>query len=200
MNADQYRNVEQIVDDLCDNLAWSRAYLMTLKGLHEVAKSSPKYLDSYPQFVSCLYHGLFDCLFIKIHNFVDSSKGACGFPHFFKVLRKYYPDDNPLMTQVKIDVDRLKKQVSIEKIKNWRNKISAHLTQTYRQPGFFSSNSLYLSELEELLNLIEEMVENYSFNMLSRRNDTRNPSADIIKEISKLFWLSTESGSATHHK
>ena len=87
MNTDQNRNVEQAIDDLCENLVWSWAYFTILQGLHEVAKSSPASVDPYPQFISCLYHGLFDCLFIRIHNFIDPSKGTCGFHHLFKVLR-----------------------------------------------------------------------------------------------------------------
>lgn len=160
---------------------------MVLLALHEVAKSSPASLDRYPQFVSCLYTGLFDCLFIKMHNFIDRSKGACGFPHLFTILRRYSADDSQLMAQIGTDEARLGNEVNIEKIKNWRNEISAHLTETYRHSGFFSSNRLHLSEMENLLNLIEETVENYSSKILGRVNDTRHPSNEIIKETEALF-------------
>ena len=196
MNAEQNRNVEQAIDDLCENLVWARAYLMVLKALHMVAKSSPASLEPYPQFVSCLYHGMFDCLFIKMHNFFDLSKGACGFPHLFKLLRRYVSENSQLMAQVAMDDDRLKGHVSTETIKIWRNEISAHLTQSYRCTDFFSSNSLHLSELETLLNLVGETVESYSFKMLGRINDTANPSADIAEEIERLFWLRTEPSGA----
>jgi hypothetical protein len=187
MNTGQSRNVEQAIDDLCKNLVWSWAYFMTLQALHEVAKSSPSSLDRYPQFISCLYHGLFDCLFIKMHNFFDRSKGACGFPHLFTILRRYSADDSQLMAQIGTDEARFRNEVNIEKIKIWRNEISAHLTEDYRHFDSLSSNHLHLSELENLLNLIEEKVENYSSKILGRFNDTRHPSNEIIKEIEALF-------------
>jgi len=196
MNTDQNRNVEQAIDDLCENLVWSWAYFTTLQGLHEVAKSSPTSVDPYPQFISCLYHGLFDCLFIRIYNFINPSKGTCGFPHLFKSLRRYCPDDSQLMAQTRADEARFKNEASIEKIKNWRNEISAHLTEKYHHSGFFLSNRLHLAELESLLRLIEEMIEGYSARIIGRFNDTRNPSTEIIKEIQALFLRRTEQGGA----
>jgi hypothetical protein len=187
MNADQQRNIEKAINDLCENLVWSWAYFRTLKGLQSVAKSSPNSLDTYPQLTSCLYHGLFDVLFIKIHNFIDSSRGACGFPKLFKLLRKYLSDDINLMEQIRSDEGRFKNEADIETVKRWRNEISAHLTQSYRDSAFFSSMHLHLSDLEGLLKLIEEIVGNYSFSLLNRFNDTRNPSAEIIQEIERLL-------------
>lgn len=187
MNSDQHRNIEQAIDDLCENLVWAWAQLRVLKGLHMVAKSSPDSFSSYTQLTSCLYHGLFDVLFIKIHNFIDSSKGACGFPKLFRLLRKYLSDDSNLMKQIKSDEGRLRNGANMKTVKSWRNEISAHLTQSYRDSAFFSSNRLHLNKLEGLLKLIEELVEDYSFRLLGRYNDTRNSSAEIIQEINALF-------------
>ena len=194
MNAEQGKNIEQAIDSLCNNLVWCRGYFMSLKALHEVAKSSPSSLDCYPQFVSCLYHGLFDCLFIKIHNFFDRSKGACGFPHLFTILRRYCAEEGPLLIQIKTDETRFKNEDNIEKIKKWRDGISAHFTQDYRQSDFFLLNRLHLSELENLLNLIEETVGYYSLSILKRVNDTRHPSDGIIKEMETLFLPRIEQG------
>lgn len=187
MNSDQQINIEQAVDDLCENLVWAWAYLRALKGLHMVAKLSPDSLNSYTQLTSCLYHGLFDVLFIKIYNFIDSSKGACGFPKLFKLLRKYLSDDTNLLKQIKSDECRLRNGADAKTVGSWRNGISAHLTQSYRDSAFFSSKRLHLNDLETLLKLIEELLEKYSFQLLGRFNDTKNPSAEIIQEINALF-------------
>lgn len=187
MSNAQHRNVEQAIDDLCENLAWSWGYFRSLKGMYKVSSSSPDSFTPYPQFVSCLYNGLFDILFVKIYNFIDSSRGARGFPRLFKLLRRYYSGDKELMAKVKSDEARLKNEVDIEKVKRWRNEVSAHLTQSYRDSAFFSSNRLHISEVEEVLNLIEGTVENYSLKLLNRNNDIRNPSKNIVKEIGKLF-------------
>lgn len=192
MNTDQQKNIEQAIDDLCENLAWSWAYFRALKGLQSVAISSPKSLDAYPQLTSCLYHGLFDILFIKIYNFIDSSKGACGFPRIFKLLRNYLPNNNKLLKQIKTDEAKIKNVADIETVRKWRNEISAHLTKSYRNSAFFSSERLHLSEIENMLKLLEEMVENYSFSLLNRFNDTRNPSAKIIQEIKRLLSSQAE--------
>jgi hypothetical protein len=187
MDSNQQRNIEQVIDDLCENLVWTWAYFRALKGLHLIAKSSPDTLNSYTQLTSCLYHGLFDVLFIKINNFIDASKRACGFPKLFRLLRKYLSDDTDLLKQVKFDENRLKNEVDIQTVKSWRNGISAHLTQSYRDPSFFSSNRLHLNDLEILLELIAELLEKYSFQLLGRFNDTKHPSAEIIDEINVLF-------------
>ncbi len=187
MNTDHHRNIEQSIDDLCENLVWSWAYLRAINGLHRVAKSSPDSLDPYPQFTSCIYHGLFDVLFIKIYNFIDSSKGARGFPKLFKLLRKYSSNSKDLMTQIKNDEKQFKNEGNIDKIKSWRNELTAHLTQSNNDPSFYSTNLLHLTELESLLNLIEKILENYSFLLLQRFNDTRHPSNEIEREIEKLL-------------
>ena len=187
MDSNQQRNIEQAIDDLCENLVWTWAYLRALKGLHMVAKSSPDSLNSYTQLTSCLYHGLFDVLFIKINNFIDSSKEACGFPNLFKLLRKYLSDDTNLLKQIKSDESRLRNEADIKAVKSWRNGISAHLTKSCRDSSFFSSNRLYLNDLEILLKLMEELLEKYSFQLLGRFNDTKNPSSEIIQEINALF-------------
>jgi len=192
MNTDQQKNIEQAIDDLCENLAWSWAYLRALKGFQSVAKSSPKSLDAYPQLTSCLYHGLFDILFIKIYNFIDSSKGACGFPRIFKLLRKYLPSDSELRNQIKTDEEKINNVADIETVRRWRNEISAHLTKSYRDSVFFSSERLHLSDIENMLELLEKMVENYSFSLLNRFNDTRNPSANIVQEINGLLSSQAE--------
>ena len=69
MNEEQQKNIEKTIDGLCKNLVWTWAYYRGLFALHEVGKSSPNLLDPYPQFISCLYHGLFDALFLKKPSF-----------------------------------------------------------------------------------------------------------------------------------
>jgi len=121
MDSNQQNNIEQAIDDLCENLVWSWAYLQTIKGLHEVAKSSSDSLNSYPQLTSCLYHGLFDVLFIKLNNFIDSSKKARGFPHLFKLLRKYFLGDEDFLKQIKSDETRLRNEANMKTVKRWRD-------------------------------------------------------------------------------
>jgi hypothetical protein len=191
MNIDHNKNIEQSIDDLCENLVWTWAYFRVINGLHIAAKSFPESLVPYPQLISCLYHGLFDVLFIKIYNFIDPSKEARGFPKLFKLLRKYLSDNTNLMAQVKNDEERFKKEENIEKIKKWRHEVTAHLTQSFRDQSFFSSNRLHLTELEELLKLLEKTLENYSFILLQRFNDTQHPSKEIESEIEKLLNRST---------
>lgn len=196
MNTNQQSNIEQAIDDLCENLVWSWAYYHSLKGLQSVAKSSPISLDAYPQLTSCLYHGFFDVLFIKMHNHIDSSKEACGFPKLFKLLRKYLSDDAELMEQIRTDEQRFKTEVDVETVKNWRHEISAHLTQSYRNDAFYTTWRLHLSDIENLLKLFEEVVEHYSVRLLNRFNDTRKPSAEIIREIEQLLTNAEPSNSA----
>lgn len=196
MNSNQQSNIEQAIDDLCENLAWSWGYYRSLKGLQSVAKSSPICIDNYPQLISCLYHGFFDVLFTKMHNFIDSSKHACGFPRLFKLLRGYLSNDPKLMKQIRTDEQRFQTEADIATVKKWRHEISAHLTQSYRDDTFFKTSQLHLSDIEKLLKLFEGVLEYYSVRLLNRFNDTRNPSAEIIQEIKQLMTFAEPTNSA----
>lgn len=187
MNASQQKNIEEAIDNLCENLVWTWAYYHTLSGLHKVAKDLPTLLDPYPQFISCLYHGLFDALFLKLHHFVDSSKGASGFPSLFKLLRRYCPDDNALLDQIRIDEESLSKEANVHKITNWRNQVVAHLTRSHRDSEFFADNRLHFSEIQELIAFLESTIETYSKRLLQRVNDTRYPSMAVAQEIANLL-------------
>ena len=187
MNADQQNNIEQSINGLCKNLVWSWAYFRSLSGLHEIAKSSPPALDPYPQLVSCLYHGLFDALFLRLYHFVDKSKGATGLPSLFKQLRRYYPDDNELSGQINCDEKRLIEIADLNKIGNWRNQVVAHLTCTHRNSKFFTDNRLHFSEIHDMIVTFESMVEYYSMRLLKRGNDTHPPSEAVAAELAQLL-------------
>ncbi len=187
MNTDQQKNIEDAIDNLCENLVWTWAYYRALAGLHKLAKDSPKLLEPYPEFISCLYHGLFDALFLKLSHFVDSSKGASGIPSMFKLLRRYYLNDKSLIDQIKIDDKSLSEKTNMRKISNWRNQIVAHLSHTIHDSDFFNDNKLHLSEIQDLIIFFESMINTYSKKLLQRVNDTRYPSISVEQEISNMM-------------
>ncbi|OHB67460.1 MAG: hypothetical protein A2Y76_14645 [Planctomycetes bacterium RBG_13_60_9] len=187
MNANQRKKIEETIDGLCENLVWAWAYFRTLAGLHEVAKTSKESLDAYPQLISCVYHGLFDALFLRLHHFIDGSRNAGGFPSLFKILRRYCPVDTDLMRQIEEDERRLREEASAQKINNWRNQVVAHFTSARNDPDFFSDNRLRLSEISGLIVLLENCLEGYSMKLLQRENDTRYPSDEVINEVSRLL-------------
>jgi hypothetical protein len=187
MNEKEQKNVELAIDGLCENLVWTWAYYRALFALHEVAKSSPDLLQPYPQFISCLYHGLFDALFLKLYHFLDRSKGASGFPHLFKLLRRYCADDSNLLSQVKLDEKRFAEEINVEKVNKWRNEVVAHLTHRHREPEFFTDNRLHLPEIQGLIAWLEGTVESYSQTVLQRGNDTRYPSEAVAREVAALM-------------
>ena len=187
MNINSKRNIEESIDGLCENLVWTWAYYRALSGLHEVAKASPGLLDPYQQLISCLYHGLFDALFLKINHFVDSSKGASGLPSLFKLLRRYCPKDKDLLNQIRQDEKRLSEEANLHKIGKWRNEVVAHLTRSHRVSEFFTENRLNLSEIQDVISFLENTIETYSERLLQRVNDTRNPSVKVAGEVAALL-------------
>jgi len=152
-----------------------------------VARESPSLMDSYAQFISCLYHGLFDLLFIKTSNFIELSKGACGLPSLFKLIRRYAPEDTKLLSQIKRDENLLKKEANLDKIKKWRNHVSAHLTRSHQDTGFFDENRLHLDEIEDVIVTLEKTIEGYSKRLIGRENDTRYPSLAVFNEAMNLL-------------
>lgn len=187
MNIDQFKNIEQAIDTLCENLVWTWGYYRALNTLHKLAKTTPASLDPFPEFVSCLYHGYFDLLFIKINHFIDSTKGACGLPSLFKMLRRYAPREKSLLEQIKKDEKYLKRKAALDKINKWRNQISAHLTLSNNNPEFFDQNRIQLKQIESVIIRLEQIVEYYSEELLGRENSMRDPSKKITKEVKSLF-------------
>lgn len=133
MNKDQCKNIEQAIDGLSENFVWAWSYFNVLKSMHEVSKNSPKVIDPFPEVISCLYHGLYDALFVNLYHFLDSTRRTCGLPALFKLLRRYYQEDSALMAQVKQDEKRISAEASLDKVKNWRNEVVAHLKISHRE-------------------------------------------------------------------
>lgn len=187
MKEDQFKNIEQAIDDLCENLVWTWAYFSALKNMHEVAKTTPEVIEPFPEAISCLYHGLFDALFVKLYHFLDSTRRTCGLPALFKILRRYCQDDIALMTQVKQDMSRIKAEANFDRVKNWRNEVVAHLTISHRESSFFSDNKLHLAEIEKLIQFLEDLIEGYSQQILNRFNDVKYPSNQATIEFTQLI-------------
>ncbi len=187
MNTDHFKNVEQAIDSLCENIVWVWAYYRSLNTLHRLAKMKPSSLKPYPEFVSSLYHGYFDLLFIKIIHCVDNTKGTCGLPNLFKMLRRYAPEEKQLLERIKKDEKRLKRRAVLDKINKWRNQISAHLTQSNNNQEFFNDNRLHLKQIEAVIKTLEEMIDYYSQVLLGRANFMRDPSKKLSREVKSLF-------------
>ncbi|WP_152555159.1 AbiU2 domain-containing protein [Desulfonatronum thiodismutans] len=188
MNTDQANNIEQAIDTLCENLVWTWAYLNALCGLSHLAKTSSASLAPYPQLVSCLYHGLFDVLFLKINHFIDNSRQASGLPALFRLIRKYVKDEADILQQVSEHERCLKEQADLTKISRWRNEVTAHLTRSVNSSTFYPDNRLHLEEIQDVVEYLAEVVEWYSLRMLGRVNDTKHPSEEVGREIAALFW------------
>ena len=187
MNIEQHKNIEQAIDSLCENLVWSRAYHSALLSLHTIAKTDPLALDQYPQAVSCLYHGLFDALFLRLYHFIDRTKGASGLPALFKLLRRYYGEDRDMLNQISFDERCIGEVSDLKKIDNWRNQIVAHMTNSKRNTTFFTDNRLHLSELGALIDVFENTVQHYSHRLLQRNNDTSPPAQAVSNEFALLM-------------
>jgi hypothetical protein len=187
MNSEQNKNIEQAIGNLCENLVWSRAYHSALLSLHTIAKANPSTLDPYPQLISCLYHGLFDALFLRLYHFVDRTKGASGLPALFKLLRRYCEDDRALLVQIDHDERHIGEIADLKKIDNWRNQIVAHMTDSKRNTEFFSNNRLHLSEISTLIEIVENIIQHYSFRLLQRGSDTKPPSDAVATELALLM-------------
>jgi len=166
---------------------WTWGYYRSLYALHNLAKTAPASLDPFPEFVSCLYHGCFDLLFIKINHFIDFTKGVCGLPNLFTLLRRYAPEKTQLLDHIKKDEKRLKRNAALGKINRWRKQISAHLTSSNDNLNFFNQNRLYLKQIETVIKTLEQIIEYYSEALLGRVNFMRDPSKKITREVKTLF-------------
>lgn len=195
MDSNQQRNLEKIIDALCDNLACAWSYFHVLEGLHEEAKASTRQVNRFPHLMNCIWSALFDALFLKLNHFVDRTKNVYSFYRLFKLIKSYFPHDKILSKKISEDKNRLSKTVDpvINKIENWRKQVVAHLTRSSQDQSFYDQNKMRLREIKKFLELSLEVLDYYSLAVLNRATDTASDTLEYYdlleykKDIQRLF-------------
>ncbi len=179
------RNLEKIIDQLCENLDYAWRYYFTLEALHEQAKS----IDNYSLFFLTIYHSLFDALFLRIAHFTDRSrrKNVVSLHHLHEKIEKYCPNDHEVKKWISEDRAFLTNHTDLKRIEDWRHKVVAHLSSEVflRDSDFFDENKLHLLEIRKILETFEQVIKKYGFRFLERFDYTR--STNVKKVTNRLF-------------
>ncbi len=182
-------NLEKIIDKLCENLDYAWRYYFTLEALHEQAKSDASIIDNYSLFFLTIYHSLFDALFLRIAHFTDKRINVVSFHYLHKKIEKCYPNNDAAKRLISEGRNLLNSNTlcNLKKIKDWRNKVVAHLSSEVFLQGsdFFDENRLHLLEIRKILNTFERIIKKYGFHFLERFDYTR--SNNVKKVTNRLF-------------
>lgn len=184
--------IECIIDKLCDNLAYLWNYYHTLIGLQKVTLGNRSVVDEYLNFVNSVFYSTWDSIFLRLHHFVEKRKDTINFDYLFRKIadsEKYDKNINHMILESKSEIESLKK-LHLRKIFRLRNCLVAHLSKKvlFYDNKFFEENKVSLSEIELILNKLEDIINKFSVYLLNRNNDTRirNSEYDIIKLFNKL--------------
>jgi len=195
MDFKQQHNIEKTIDALRENLAYALEYYHVLEGLHEEAVASDSKIGCFPYLMSSIWSALFDALFLKLNHFVDRTKNVYSFYRLFKLIKRYFPDDEVLSRKVSEDEKRLSKTADpvINKIENWRKLVVAHLTQSSQDQSFYDQNMMRLHEIKKFLELSLEILDYYSVTILKRSTDSVSDVleyyniSELKEDIQRLF-------------
>lgn len=187
MNSDHLKNIDVLIDALCDSLVWGWRYYFALEGLHIAAKEATGELLGIGSFLNCIWASLYEALFAKASHLIDGTKNVNSFYLLFKLVRRYAPENGDLLRQVSVHETMLKNEVAA-KISNWRNQRLSHLTSDGIDDQFHRNNQLHLKELRSLLESFEDIINAYCFLLFSRIVDTK--SGAINQKDEAQFLLS----------
>ncbi len=186
MNADQRKNVDEMVEALGRSMARAWSYFYVLKGFHEGAKASPEVGGKFGWLLTEVWRGLFDAFFAKVGTLIDASSSTYSLPNLIKLVRRY--GDADLKALIPEAEACLSEQAGpIAKIRNWRHAHVAHRTTRGDQDAFYAENSMNLAQIDVALKQLNEAINHLSWNVLGIHSDTNSAFEGLVAEGLALF-------------
>ena len=186
MNPDQRRNLEEMVEALCNAMFGAWEYFHILQGFHEGAKLSPAVVGRFGRLFEEIWRGLFDAFFAKVGTIVDSTRSTKSLPNLITLVNRYGDEGlKELVPEAQACLSD--KTGPLAKIANWRHQQVAHHTSKGREAAFHLDNKMSLVDLESALKQLDEAINHLSWHVLSIHNDNRAGSAALIDDGRALF-------------
>lgn len=183
MNKDQTRNVREVFDKVFEAIFRCWSYVHLIRGLQAGAKANKERLEENALAVDLIYRGVFEAIFAASGTIVDNRKGTYSIPSVITMVRKYTSEDHPIRAELKKAEEVLNSEDNspLIRMRNWRHKVVAHHTKEGRTEKFYPENKLYLGEVEELLQEIEDLANQITVPLLKQGTECKTGSEKDVK-------------------
>lgn len=181
-------NIERIIDAICDNTAYAWNYYYTLEGLQLLSQNNKSILEKYQHLINSIFYSVWDSLFIRLHYFIEKRNDSISFNYLFEKLNKNNIGNKEVLDLIRESekyLDFIK--AKLIKVFKRRNMVVAHISDklVLTDNNFYVENKLHLSEIKEILNNFDGIINKFSFLILNRVNDTKL--YKVKDDILKLF-------------
>lgn len=185
MNTDQKANLDAAVLALGQNLAIAWSYFHLLRGMDQGRLQNPDVIERFGMLYDRAWRAVFDGLFAKVGTLLDNTKGTNSLPNLITLVRRYGTAELwQLISGVELSLAT--KGSSLSKLRNWRHDAVAHDVSD-RSPEFYADNKMTLTEIEDALAQLEDLLNHLSWNVLGIHNETRSAFEGLVDDGKALF-------------
>ena len=185
MNTDQKANIDTAVLALGQNLACAWSYFHLLRGLDQGGRQSPDVVQRFGMLYDRAWRAVFDGFFAKVGTLLDNTKGTYSLPNLATLIRRYGSSElKQLIPEVESSLTT--KNSPLWKLRSWRHDAVAHHS-TGRNTDFYTENKMTLTEIEDALVQLEDLLNHLSWNILAIHNETRSGFAGLVDDGKSLF-------------
>jgi hypothetical protein len=149
------KQFEQIIDIMTGRIYVLYTFLNTLRELNSCLAKEKTVRDRFSNFFYITYKSLYSNFYIEIGKMIDNSNNTIGIANFLK-------------NAGRADLaKRIADNQYFNKIKSWRNKVSAHedLILVFNNEEFekyYNENKVNFDEFEKLFRVFEEVLQEIS--------------------------------------
>ena len=185
MNSDQKANIEAAVLALGQNLTCAWSYFHLLRGINQGSRQSPEVIERFGILYDRTWRAIFDGFFAKVGTLLDNTRSTHSLPNLVTLIRRYGSAElKQLIPEVELRLT--KKGSSLSKLRNWRHDAVAHHAADL-DPNFYTDNNMNLTEIEDALVQLEDLLNHLSLNVLNIHNETRKGFESLVDDGKSLF-------------
>jgi len=112
-----------------------------------------------------MYRAAFSALYVAAGTILDTSEGVHSFPRLCERLRSFWSSDPDLIALVAQVEEDVASNLTVNKLKAWRNKVIAHRTAKAAEPEFYKQNQVALEEVAQALDALAICLNELSVNI-----------------------------------
>ena len=186
MNPDQRANLDAAVLSVGESLAVAWSYFHVLRGLDNGRLQNPNVVLQHGLFYDRLWRVAFDAFFAKVGIVLDSKRRYYSLPNLLTLARKYgTPELRRFLLKIQNEIDD--ENSLLAKLKRWRNEIVAHKPAIQVDSDFHAKNRMTLSEIEAALGMLDNYLNQISFNFLSIHSEQRSAFEAVVQQAESMF-------------
>ncbi len=157
---------------------WGHYHL--LQGIHKGSKEYPSAISEHNNVLMQIWRSGFEALFAATGTLLDKGKDTVSISTLITLVRRLgTPDVKSILPDIENQLND--KTGEIQKFREWRHNVIAHLSQHGRDMMFYEKNKMNLVQVEKTLKKLESIVNEISWHATSIHNTVRPASANLVQ-------------------